>query len=101
MSVTRGPVNTFDTLTGGYGGAISIGSGIRYKRVLETEALDKVASIRRAFGSHGSVDVSISSTSSFTNNYAWKSGGAINLLGGRTVAKNSVIKFFVDDSTFQ
>jgi hypothetical protein len=87
MSIARGPVDTFDTLTGGFGGAISIGLGVRYKRVVERAEASKVASVRRAFGSHGSMEVEIINGSAFTNNYAWKSGGALNALGGRTVAK--------------
>merc|ERR1712072_1529569 len=31
---------------------------------------------------------------------AWKSGGAINILGGRTVAKNSILKISMIDSSF-
>merc|ERR1711937_825821 len=95
MSIARGPVDTFETLTGGFGGAISLGLGIRYKWVLERAAAGKVASVRRAFGCHGSLDVKIINGSMFKNNYAWKSGGAINALGGRTVAKKSVLKILV------
>jgi hypothetical protein len=100
MSITRGPVNTFDSLTGGFGGAISISLGIRYKRILEKSSLTKIVSIRRAFASHGSMDASITNGSTFINNYAWKSGGAINVLGGRTVAKRSILKIAVQDTTF-
>ena len=81
MSVARGPVDTFGVLTGGFGGAISLGLGIRYKRIVERTASNKVASIRRAFGSHGSMEAQILNGSTFTKNYAWKSGGALNALG--------------------
>ena len=67
--------------------------------LLEQTRNDRIASVRRAFGSHGSVDIFFNE-SQFNGNYAWKSGGAINVLGGRSVAKNSVIKFQVDGSTF-
>ena len=99
MSVSRGPLNTFESLTGGFGGAVFVGTGIRYKVLLEQTRTDRIASVRRAFGSHGSVDIFFNE-SQFNGNYAWKSGGAINVLGGRSVAKNSVIKFQVDGSTF-
>jgi hypothetical protein len=99
MSIARGPINTFDTLTGGFGGALSAGAGIRYKRVLERSDANKVVSVRRAYGSHGSLELKFNS-SVFQRNFAWKSGGAINILGGRTVAKNSILKMSMIDSSF-
>ena len=99
MSIARGPVDTFGTLTGGFGGAISVGMGIRYKRVLERNSNTKIASVRRAFGSHGKIIVDINA-STFNSNYAWNSGGAINALGGRTVSKNSILKIKITDSSF-
>ena len=86
MSVSRGTLNAFESLTGGFGGAVSVGTGIRYKVLLEQARTDRIASVRRAFGSHGSVDIFFNE-SQFIGNYAWKSGGAINVLGGRSVAK--------------
>ena len=62
MSIARGPVDTFGTLTGGFGGAISVGMGIRYKRVLERNSNTKIASVRRAFGSHGKIIVDINAS---------------------------------------
>ena len=52
----------------GNGGVAVAGLGIRYKRVLERTASDRVVSVRRAFGSHGSL--SLKQRSTLRNNVA-------------------------------
>ena len=73
---------------------ISGGTGSFGKKMinflLEKTDANKIISVRRAYGSHGSLELKFNS-SVFQRNFAWKSGGAINILGGRTVAKNSIL----------
>ena len=83
----------------GGSGAIAMGLGIRYKVLPLVGSADKVVSIRRAFGSHGVLDADVKG-STFSNNVAWNSGGAVFALGGKTVAKASVLKVKITNSEF-
>ena len=103
MSVARGTgqdgARAFDTLTGGYGGAIGIFQGIRYKAKQLSTSTTTLYEVTRAYGSHGSVHVLIEGNI-FTSNRAWRSGGGIYGVGGKSVAKDSVYKVSVNNSEF-
>lgn len=103
MSIARGTgqdgARAFDTLTGGYGGALGIFQGIRYKAKYLNQHPNKIYEISQAFGSHGSLYVSIDG-STFTGNRAWRDGGGIYGLAGKSVAKDSDFKVSINTSTF-
>ena len=100
MSIARGYESLFGTLPGGFGGAIFIGTGLRFKRLLDMTSLNKMARISRAYGCHGSINARIINGSKFVHNHGWWSGGAINVVGGRTTAKNSILHFTVKNAEF-
>ena len=101
IGIARGAGASFGTFVGGFGGAIGAGLGVRYKRDLNVQnPLAKLVDIRRAYGSHGKLFITLKNCE-FNDNHAWNSGGAMFVLGGKTVAKKSSFDIDVSESRFE
>ena len=100
MSLSRGfPLaQSFGTFTGGYGGALAIEPGIRYKGRRDNNSLDCILRVSKAYASTGKTEV-ILKKNNFSSNTAWRSGGHIHILGGKTISQKGQVRVQILDNS--